>query len=1201
MSRRPSGTHGPTRRGQARRLSLEVLEIREMLTGYMVTNANDSGAGSLRAAIIAADADNSVGGQSIIFEIPGGGVHTIALQSSLPTITRTVVIDGTMQPGYSASGTPQVVIDGSGAAAGSNGLTITSGSASVIRGLSIVGFKSNKGQGGAAIYLQGPGGRNVIEGDYIGVQADGSTAKANASGIVVSSAGNTIGGATASARDVISGNTNAGVLIVGSTASGNLVAGDYIGTNAAGNATLGNLDGVVLMASGNTVGGSTAGARNVISGNVGPAGTGVGVLLEGTSTNNVVAGNFIGTNAQGTAPLLVPGFGFSNGYGIYFGTQGSTTNDNVAQDTVGGTVVGAGNLIGGNFLGITGNVAFSLIAGNTIGLAANGTSPIPNGAGILLGANASTIGGTTAPARNIISSSTTVSGVPGTGTGLDLTGDADLVQGNYVGLTAGGVAANGTGNVVGMALHVTNSTIGGTAAGAGNVIAGSSGDGITLDGKSSTDPNGNPVGDAFLGNAIGVDANGNPDRNGGNGISLTIAAPSTAPTVPLALNVSIGGTAAGAGNTIANNGGAGIIVHDAYPTGVTGLGIRDNLIFGNAKLGIDLSGSGVPIPSTLFINGSSVANGRVTVSGVYFGRPSTKVDIDLFANGTDPSGYGQGPVYLGSVSVTTNASGFAVFSPSFATPLVPRTSFSATSTGPDGNTSEFSANFPLAGSLPKADLVVQASTTKTTVTVGDTVTIVEKVLNYGPGTAGGVMLADTLPTSLVNARVVATAGTASLDGNNILTANLGSIGSGQFVTVTITGTASQPGPLVDQPGASSTTFDPNYSDNFARQTITVNPGAAGPTSDLSIAERLANTTPVILGDNLVYVFTVTNNGPNTATNVTLNDFLPAGASYVTNQASQGSAPVLKGTLLSVNLGTIAPRASAYFKVAVKPLSAGSFANPGNVSGNQYDPVASNNSTTLTATVQASATSRIALGLGQSSTLVPVAGGQSVVYTVTATNAGPDAATNVTLIDTLPANVTYHASSTTKGTAPSPANGAITVNFGTISPGATATFNLQVIPKVPGLYTNFAGITSPDAPAAPPAFANASASIPSGPSVIGVAGLNKNSQLLVSFDEALAPGAATSTANYQLVATGKSGNGPNKSVTISSIIYNATNRTVTIKPAQALDATQYYKIVVVGSTQAGITDTQGRKLVNPQYSTPGANFSAVFFAGTLPQK
>jgi hypothetical protein len=118
--------------------------------------------------------------------------------------------------------------------------------------------------------------------------------------------------------------------------------------------------------------------------------------------------------------------------------------------------------------------------------------------------------------------------------------------------------------------------------------------------------------------------------------------------------------------------------------------------------------------------------------------------------------------------------------------------------------------------------------------------------------------------------------------------------------------------------------------------------------------------------------------------------------------------------------------------------------------------------------------------------------------------------------------------------------------------------------------------------------------------VGVAGHNNNSSLVIYFDEALNASTATNKANYKLIALGKNGTGPNKTVTISSVTYNATTHAVTITPSSPLDPTQYYQLQVIGSTSTGITDIYGRKLVNPQYSTPGANFTANFFAGTFPQ-
>ena len=1194
MSRRPNQ---PARRAQSRRLNFEPLEGRELLTGFMVTSAADNGsnasptAGSLRAAIIAADADTSVGGDTISFALPAG-VQTIALPTSLPAITRQVAIDATS----SAADTPLVVIDGSAAGAGASGLTFSAGNGSVVRGLSIVGFGTSAGAGGAAIDIQAGSSQDLIEDDYLGIGADGNTARANTYGVVVASSGNTIGGATNSSANVISGNTYAGVLFI-SAATGNVVEANLIGTNAAGSTGVGNLYGVVLAASGNTIGGVTLGSGNLISGNIGPKGqTGIGVLFTGASTANLVEGNSIGTNASGTAvlPTAQP---FSNVYGIYFGTPGGSTADNISQDTIGGTVQGAGNLISGNFIGITGNVVASLIAGNSIGLNASRNAAIPNGDGFLLGATGTTIGGTTAGAGNIVSAS----GMPGAdGTGINLTGDSDLIQGNIVGQFVDG-SSTVAGNVIGMALQLSNSTIGGTTVGAGNVIAANSSDGITLDASTvssdGTVVTGNVM-NLIQGNSIGAYL-GTSAPNLGNGINITIQAPTTAPAIALPLNDTIGGTAAGGGNVIANNKGAGIVVHDNYPTGITGLSIRGNVIFNNAKLGIDLNGTGVTTPSTLFVTAAGVVGSQLSVVGVYYGAPSTTYSIDVFANGTDPSGFGQAPIYLGSQSVTTNSAGFALFNPSFTPPSTPDTSYTATSTDPEGTTSEFSANFPGSTTGVRADLSLTTSTTTSTVVVGSTVTITETITNNGPNAANNVVLTDTLPTSLVNGTASASAGTATLV-SNLLQASISLLASGQSATVTITATASQQGVFVDAPGVSSTTFDPNYDNNQAALTLVVTPTSNPSGADLAITS-LTSTPTGTVGSNLVYGLTITNKGPLTATNVTVNDFLPPGVTLVGVVPSQGSPAVVNGTLITDNLGTIAAGGSATILVIETPTAAGSIVNAANVSGNQTDPVRSNNSTSLTTAILGTIP-KINLTLSQAASPSPGVVGQFEVFTVTVTNTGPDAATNVTLVDTLPSTsaATLVNIVPSQGGSPGFVNGFLVENFGTVAAGKSATLTLVMTPNVTGLLTNGAGVYTPDVPSAPSAFATGVVPIFNGPSVTAVDGLGNNSKLVVGFNEALNPATATTKANYKLVALGKNGNVVGKTIAITGASYNSTTHAVTLSLGSSLDPTQYYSLTVIGSTATGIVDTQGRKLVSPLSGVPGTDDTTIFFAGTLPQ-
>ena len=189
-----------------------------------VTNTNDAGAGSLRQAILNANA--APGADVISFAIPGAGVHTITPATALPVVTQAVTIDGSTQPGF--TGTPLVEL--SGAAAGSvNGLEFNTGD-SLVRGLVINRF-------GNAIVLGGAGNHRV-EGNFLGTNASGTAAAANANGVLIQSSGNAIGGLSSSARNVLSGNTIAGVQVA-TTASANNVQGNLIGTDVTGRSTSG--------------------------------------------------------------------------------------------------------------------------------------------------------------------------------------------------------------------------------------------------------------------------------------------------------------------------------------------------------------------------------------------------------------------------------------------------------------------------------------------------------------------------------------------------------------------------------------------------------------------------------------------------------------------------------------------------------------------------------------------------------------------------------------------------------------------------------------------------------------------------------------------------------------------------------------------------------------------------------------------------
>jgi YD repeat-containing protein len=260
----------------------------------------------------------------------------------------------------------------------------------------------------------------------------------------------------------------------------------------------------------------------------------------------------------------------------------------------------------------------------------------------------------------------------------------NLVEGNYIGTDLKGASA--LGNLYdGIETNGSlNNTIGGSAPGAGNVISGNGQYGVYIYG---TGTDGNLV----QGNKIGVAANGAALGNGDNGIYIQVGA----------ANNTVGGTVAGAGNEIANNNGAGVLIYAGDGNAVLGNSLHDN-----ASLGIDLypplgvtandpgdADSGTnnlqnfPVLSSAGSDGSST-----TVSGTLNSEANGTYRIEFFANaGCDPSGYGEGQTYLGFTSVTTNGSGDASFNVTLPVASAAGSSLTATATDATNDTSEFSA------------------------------------------------------------------------------------------------------------------------------------------------------------------------------------------------------------------------------------------------------------------------------------------------------------------------------------------------------------------------------------------------------------------------------------------------------------------------------------------------------------------------------
>ena len=280
-----------------------------------------------------------------------------------------------MEQGY--SGVPLIELDGSEAGSSANGLVL-SGGQSTVRGLVIVGF------GGSAIVLQSQG-NDVVAGNYLGVNASGNQADANGQGIsIAGTSGNTIGGTTAAAANVISGNSGSGIVItdVGGEATGNEIAGNEIGTNASGSMAIANVGaGIDIVGASTTVIGlPSSGSGNIIAGNLGP-----GIEVSGNAVGTQIRNNQIGVAVNNTTMI-------ANGAdGIRL--------DNAPSTTIGGTGVHDLNVIGGNLgNGIeTLDGTTALVEGNAIGTDPTGMQHLGNqGNGVQLASSLNTIGGATA-------------------------------------------------------------------------------------------------------------------------------------------------------------------------------------------------------------------------------------------------------------------------------------------------------------------------------------------------------------------------------------------------------------------------------------------------------------------------------------------------------------------------------------------------------------------------------------------------------------------------------------------------------------------------------------------------------------------------------------------------------------------------------------------------------------------------------------
>ncbi len=682
------------------------------------------------------------------------------------------------------------------------------------------------------------------------VEIDGSALSGGANdGLVLAAGGSTIRGLS------LVGFSESAIVLM--SQGNDAITGNYLGLDPSGAAAIPNQQGIaVLGTSGNTIGAGTAGGGNVISGN-----SGDGILIENggiDSGGNLIAGNWIGTTADGSLALGNGGAGIA--------VAGADAN------TIGLPIQGFGNLISGNVgpgISVTGGAGGTAIQNNVIGLAAGGTTPIGNqGDGIQL------------------------DDAPGT-------------------------------------------LIGGTDLGDGNVISANQGNGI--------DTAGNTARLWVAGNKIGTDATGLLELgNQQNGINLASS------------TNSIGGTVAGATNIIEYNGtgrvGAGVQLEGMVDQD----SILSNSIYANAGLGINL-GSGptpnhppgtpgpnayqnYPLLSSAQSNGSSIS-----VQGSLFEAPDTSYLLQFFSSPKpDPSGFGQGKVWMGSMSVQTDAKGYASFTASLPSVGPSGAYISATATDGSGDTSEFSADLAVQGPI---NLVLSGGATPDPVLAGQTVTYSIDVDNEGLTDADGVTLTDPLPAgfSVESVTLQGNPVSSSTTGGS-LDVPLGTVEAGSSVTLLInvqTGTDSV-GTITNTATISSA--EPGTTAEQISIPVTVESNA-----DMSVA-LTGSPSPALAGGDLTYTMTVTDNGPDGASNVVATLPVAAGLSLVSDTTDTGQVSFTGGQV-TADLGDMLPGAQAKVTVVLQTSVAGSVSETATVSSDSLDPDPSNNTSTLVTQVE----------------------------------------------------------------------------------------------------------------------------------------------------------------------------------------------------------------------------------------------------------
>jgi uncharacterized repeat protein (TIGR01451 family) len=371
-------------------------------------------------------------------------------------------------------------------------------------------------------------------------------------------------------------------------------------------------------------------------------------------------------------------------------------------------------------------------------------------------------------------------------------------------------------------------------------------------------------------------------------------------------------------------------------------------------------------------------------------------------------------------------------------------------------------------STVQSNLVATNADTPDPVVPGNTITYTQTITNNGPDAAANAKMTQTLPAGVTFQSMVAPGGwsctTPAIGAGGTITCSIASLanaGSASFtLVVNVTATS---GSISETVVASSDSFDNTIANNTATAVTTID------SADLSIA-KTTGATSVAPGGTVTYTITIHNSGPSTATSVVMSDTLPASLLFqsITPVAGFSCTTPAVGVTGTINCsgGTLTNGANAVFTLTttIANNASGSINNSASASSATFDPNSGNGSGGAPAVTVSNGPSAD-LSLTKTTPSSGAAPGATIVYTLTAHNAGPDAASTVVMTDTLPASLLFQSIVTPAGfncTTPAVgASGTITCNSATMANAANATFTLtvRVAGNASGSITNSGSISS----------------------------------------------------------------------------------------------------------------------------------------------